>query len=810
MRTWARWLIVGSFGIAVLWLIVTMMGSDLGPQEPGGVVDVSSSKAEAAKANDDLGEKAIREERTTPTLSDSETREVAGETAALSGLVRDEDGDPVTDARVEVFRGEFSVAAVKSDNEGAFRFELSSELSYRLVASREGYRSAELDGVKPPRSDIRLVLFHRARLSGRVVDAQSGAPIGGASLVYDLVREEGKIYWPGADPGPTEVSSVADGAFVFESVTSGRRRLTTRHPDYQDLIQDIDLAPGERREGWTIELVPGAPIRGRIVEASGLPVAGAKVGAHVGEFATGITAFVENFAAGERAKSDENGFFELTGLAPGEYRLSVEMPGYRFEVFGPYRLLEVGLDVELTIERGIAIHGQVFRLDGELFPGAMITGLHDKDQTTVTGAADDEGHYEIGGLTPGQYVFFWGDPEGDPSQALANTLTVDIASSPDRQEVDLRFASQGNVTLWGRVLGPEGPLTEGSLQLLSNRRGVSPLGSAMMRPIDDEGFYRFEGVAGGGAFVLVLMRQVGIDSGAPIVFELELPGTGEHRHDIRLPEAMVTGRFVGLEIESGSIELGLARENPDRPLSGILSPSAKTDLTPMGTFELGPVREGVYAIFAKVETSGGVRYWIREQVRAPSDLGEIRLGSDATRLLLLIKDEQDQPLAGAIASFVLESGEYFPREAAKTAGPDGRISIEGLPAGRFVLVVSAPGRATRRIPLALGTGESIEQEVRLQQARRLEVTVLAGGRPVSGASVDVLSAEGRELPRPFHMLNYEKAWSGSDGLTDESGLIVLDDFEPGTYRLRVRASTEKTVAVTVDAAPVTRVSVDLD
>ena len=71
--------------------------------------------------------------------------------------------------------------------------------------------------------------------------------------------------------------SDAHGRFVFDELDSGRFLLTLFHPEFAPARRSIDLDPAVRTSEIEIELTEGGEIRGSVVDADGLPVAGTQV-----------------------------------------------------------------------------------------------------------------------------------------------------------------------------------------------------------------------------------------------------------------------------------------------------------------------------------------------------------------------------------------------------------------------------------------------------------------------------------------------------------------------------------------------------
>ena len=228
----------------------------------------------------------------------------------------------------------------RTDGSGAFAIGPLSPGSYRLTSARAGYvlrRAPTVDlvasGAEPP--SVLLELLRGAHVTGRVTDAR-GAPAASAhvrcvaSAMDDLTVESGPLplaaeaaalpSGAGRALGTTR-SAIADahGRFTVDDLIPGRYRVELAHAGSEPMRTDeLTLAPGERRDLGTLALRDGFPLEGRVVDDSGAPLEGARVGAAGG---------ADDSAAGLYAVSDGAGSFSIA-LPAGHYRLTASAPGH--------------------------------------------------------------------------------------------------------------------------------------------------------------------------------------------------------------------------------------------------------------------------------------------------------------------------------------------------------------------------------------------------------------------------------------------------------------------------------------------------
>jgi len=108
--------------------------------------------------------------------------------------------------------------------------------------------------------------------------------------------------------------------------------------------------------------------------------------------------------------------------------------------------------------------------------------------------------------------------------------------------------------------------------------------------------------------------------------------------------------------------------------------------------------------------------------------------------------------------------------------PGGRYQVAGVPPGRHVVEVVAPGHAPgeARVEVRVGTPAPLRADFRLERGARLAGLVVAAGtqQPLSGARVSLESGRGGGA------LSVQ-----SDARTDEAGAFTLEGLAPGVATL---------------------------
>jgi len=257
-----------------------------------------------------------------------------------------------------------------------------------------------------------------ATISGQVRDAATGEPL---PLVEVTASSEDNFSTHYA-----ETSS--DGIYRINGLAPGSYRVAVEEADvflpqvYDGLECREVCGPGTPVvvgassvvDGVDFELERGATITGQIVDAdSGEPLPQAEV-------------VLLNLDGGEEiAFTDDAGTYAFRGLYAGDYVVFASARGHSGRFFGgescpalfvpscdaslgaPIRVAsrEIANDIDVALEPGLTIRGRITdSLSGEPIAFADLEVESVEGDFFAFESADAEGHYEITGLLPGEYI----------------------------------------------------------------------------------------------------------------------------------------------------------------------------------------------------------------------------------------------------------------------------------------------------------------------------------------------------------------------------------------------------------------------
>jgi hypothetical protein len=691
-----------------------------------------------------------------------------------------EDGSPVADARVVLHGGIHGDGVVgdgtrpplqaTSDANGRARFAgLEWDRGLATAHAPDGRVGSvvfdEFDHQRDSEfeTSAELVVHAGGRVAGRLIDAPGVADRGveralaGATVEAFLATSQEPWYWTfGATfPAPVvgrafEVEGLPPGRYSFVlRAPAGARLVLDRYPMGEKLANSVVPAIAEVKGGATTEVAlavaAGASVRGRVHRPDGSPVRNAAV---LAVFAPRTSNFPEGFLlhgvnvwrfdsdnelgadhplTHVRARTDARGEYLLSGLQPGVQRVVVTAPGLCFDR-----------------REGVAVlDGKTTTLDHELEPAGALQGIAPDDSyvgITRTGDATPTAiailggarSFTFAGLRPGEYAIaqFHSDASVAPIEfarakvVAGRTTFVDLTDAP------------GPVEIAGRVVDATGPvldavvaLDERSVAVDGNGRFALhrffPLGEFELRVTSRRTTWRF-------------LCDARAREGRGWQGDLRL-GDESLRVECAGPRGATIAGDVRLEMQFDGEDR--SRDAPavgsDPRLRGITS--ERLPLDDSGRITLARLNAGRYAL--RLRFANGAE--LVEPVTLPHpDVVTVAVPACAT-LVARVVDADGKPVPrwvvsassylrdGAIPDDVEGHDEWFQLAWAET-DERGVATIPGVRAGRVLVRVSGPLRATRLAPAAVAAQLPAPARIELGEDERRDVELrllpIASGR----------------------------------------------------------------------------------
>lgn len=470
------------------------------------------------------------------------------------------------------------------------------------------------------------------RISGKVVDAHSGAALAHCSLRIADVKERSETQ---------STTSGDDGSFVFNGLARGKYSLTaTRRGYLEQSFEEHDqfstaIAVGPRldSENLIFKLTAEAIISGTVTDEAGEPVRGAQVRLFQDQNADGTRTTQQQHTV----TTDDRGMYEISGLKPGAYFLVVTAhPWYsqRLQTGGEHtpdtfeevQALDVGYpttfypgatdedgatpipvkggdrleaDISLTPQPALRLHLNLpAPKPGERNPSIGITQslFGQKDAAPVQMIYRPDGTIELDGILPGHYdVTVGGGGFGPDIQAGSGVkhFQADVVSGSTELSED---SGVGEIIVTGKVTATAGKLPPNagiSLRTSNSRR-------AQYGQLNDAGEFSI-GVTPGTYEVLGNIEGMHIAglkaSGAALVGRMLTVKAGD-APKLEITAGTGHGEVEGTVLRDGKPASGvmvlLAPEDPKN--NQILFRRDQSDSD--GTFDLANVFPGRYRLLA--------------------------------------------------------------------------------------------------------------------------------------------------------------------------------------------------------------------
>ena len=770
-----------------------------------------------------------------PAVQESATQAAAAPQAQGRAIdfrvVRDEDRVPLAGAIVvaNVYRGRGQETRYTTDAEGRCRITLPVETprAVGVTAAAPGYVPLEVVWTaRELRTDADLsytLALRRGRSVGGLVQDEQGRPIAGVNVRLEYrgrLTGDGKATF--ATTSAPAATTDAQGRWradvlPAEAKPSDVLIVYLAHPDHvSDLEMPArDVRVDKARTGEDVQVMKvGAPVAGRILDATGRPVEGAVV----------VLAYGRYNLQWRESRSDARGEFRFDHVDDtetaqfGPLAVLVEAAGFA-PVVRELTAKEQQPPVEIRLEAGRALSGRVVDGNGDPVVGAVVTfqTYQDRNGWTWMGSTDAEGR------------FTW--REGP----VAGEVTLRVFKAPYKDILEQKVpagAKDATITLFGpqRLRGTVVDADTGApidvFTLIPGWGGGPPrspviwLGRGRARKLTGGRFDESGMFTSGGTSLWLRVLADGYlpevappfsDADAEVTFAFKLHKAAGLSGIVRGPD--------GAPVEGADVCLANKQEFMQFQNGGLfvggraLGFHATTG--PDGRYLLGPPDEpsGLLVVhdrgFARVSA---------EQVARSADVQLQSWGRIVGTLTIGAQPGALQP----VGAYVLGP-----------MGPGGReesydYSAKTDSAGRFAWDRVAPGEVTvHRVfirPSGHGTLWSHLAHVTVRPGETVAVALGGGGRPVVGRVVgpggtvpvphlanrnSMLSVKVPPIPTPADFASFspeqKRKWLADFRKTeagraldrrmnrfailiDHDGTFHAEDVPPGTFNLRVALS----------------------
>jgi RNA polymerase sigma factor (sigma-70 family) len=388
----------------------------------------------------------------------------------LSGRVVDGNGKSIARAELVVswsgpgrssppaWGSEAIALVLTTDSDGRFVWNDAPDDGVFAQVGAAGYLGKDVP--LTPGAVNRIVLVPPTTLKGKVVDAETGAPIPRFSLVHATIRNPGErlIWQRGSTPSINDQAKKAPGSFECTFGRAAQRYLVRVEAEgYLPADSELFEPTGAPRE-FSFRLTKAEPIRGTLLRLDGSPAP------------NGVVYLVPagdslNLFNGDLDKYARKGAVQANVSSGGRFSLPPQKEDYLLLV-----LADAGFAIvhRRDLPRDNALHLQPWaRVSGTVRIGtrpAAKLDLHaqsdSEDLPTSPGeprifphnrvTTDADGRFTFARLMPGHYDFIRWVPNGMRRITIVNMAALDVVAG---QSYDLKIGGSGR-PVTGRLALP--------------------------------------------------------------------------------------------------------------------------------------------------------------------------------------------------------------------------------------------------------------------------------------------------------------------------------------------------------------------
>lgn len=318
-------------------------------------------------------------------------------------------------------------------------------------------------------------------IAGRVVDAGTGKPVGGAMvrITGPSIRRSGP-WGPGLHGGAPDVLTAADGRFEFRHLPDGTFGVTATKPGYAEgaygrrrpggAVRTVALAAQQPLRDVAVSIWKNGAISGTLTDESGEAVVGAQVRLWRATFVAGARRFA---SSGQPAYTDDRGAYRFGELLSGDYIVGTSAP--QVSTLG-------GPAGEVRVGRGGAFVTPASPLSLQVGDASISIG-----RPAIVPPPPANGHVMV-------YP-----PTFSPSAlAPVHAAIVTLASGEERSGVDIQVQPVTIARVAGMLMDLNGPVSGGAIQLHAKGfEGASSAADDIAAISDAQGRFVFPAVPHG-------------------------------------------------------------------------------------------------------------------------------------------------------------------------------------------------------------------------------------------------------------------------------------------------------------------------
>jgi protocatechuate 3,4-dioxygenase beta subunit len=482
------------------------------------------------------------------------------------------------------------------------------------------------------------------------------------------------------------------------------------------------------------------------------------------------------YEAMQRATTDQDGFYRIANVAPGNYEISPSAPAFvpsdwkdpksKSVLVGEDENVE---NINFALVRGGVITGKVTDADGRpviqqpvnIFRVEAFDQQSQQNRVFASGGGqtDDRGIYRVFGLVPGRYkvgagrsdnVFIPGSIRNSYKQVFhpdvsdqAKAIVIEVGEGTEAKDVDIALGrTLQTFAVAGRVVDGEKGLPAPNLRLgfqrIVNQRYEF---AGIVATTNSQGDFVAEGLVPGKYEFYLFPNQNGgmrVETGHGLdIIDQDVNGV-----TVKLVPGTSLSGVVVIESENKAVLAKLSELQMmaftvnTKPNNGALNSSARSPIGPDGSFKLtglsgGNMRMGMSTIangyppkglsIARIERDGEEMSWLQGiDMKDGEQLTGLRVVlkyGDATLRGVVNVENGELPPGSRIYVRLTKPGEKLSNFRSAQVDARGHFLIEGLPAGTYEVY------ATVYVTLQTQPPRTAMREVSVQDGVTTDVTL---------------------------------------------------------------------------------------
>ncbi|MFH1171257.1 MAG: carboxypeptidase regulatory-like domain-containing protein [bacterium] len=336
----------------------------------------------------------------------------------ITGTIKDSAGNALSGVAIVADDGFGYTYVATTGSDGTYSVTgLRSSTRYTLTATKSSYVGQKLYGITvtagATTSDKNITLPTAKTFSGTVVSGSNEVLEGAIVFLYKRNKSRSEV----ADF--TYVTK-SDGSFVFTSVSPGKYRVKVTKTGYISYVLD-SLAISANITGRTIKLDLGGSIYGKTSTGSNSGVAGAVIAVYALKNGKQVSY--------TSATTDENGFYLVSGLKKGTYRLQILTTEYVQQLVN----VSVKNGLQTTKNVKLAVAGSVSGfLTDKATKLPLASTIVRVVGTSITTSSDANGFYTLDGISAGKRKIVAINPYYD----IPGQQTVTVTAGKTKTDVN--------------------------------------------------------------------------------------------------------------------------------------------------------------------------------------------------------------------------------------------------------------------------------------------------------------------------------------------------------------------------------------